>query len=53
MCTGCQDLQILEKLKVKPIEDKILDHKTNWIDHVDRMSRSTDFRRVKYKAHSG
>ena len=53
MCTACQDLQILEELKMKPIVDKILDHKTNWIDHVQRMSRSTNFREIKGEAHRG
>lgn len=32
--------EILQELKMIPIMDKILDYKTNWINHVNRMSKS-------------
>jgi hypothetical protein len=34
-------LLILEELKVTPIQDKISNYKTDWRDHVNRMSRSS------------
>jgi hypothetical protein len=35
-----QNTEILEELKVNPIQDKISNYKTDWRDHVNRMSRS-------------
>jgi hypothetical protein len=35
-----QNIEILEELKVTPIQDKISNYKTDWRDHVNRMSRA-------------
>jgi hypothetical protein len=35
-----QNTEILEELKVTPIQDKISNYETDWRDHVNRMSRS-------------
>jgi hypothetical protein len=35
-----QNTEILEELKVTPIQVKISNYKTDWRDHVSRMSRS-------------
>jgi Tfp pilus assembly protein PilZ len=35
-----QNIEILEELKVNPIQDKISNYKTDWRDHVNQMSRS-------------
>jgi hypothetical protein len=35
-----QNTEILEELKVTPIQDKISNYKTDWRDHVNGMSRS-------------
>jgi hypothetical protein len=35
-----QNTEILEELKVTPIQDKVSNYKTDWQDHVNRMSRS-------------
>jgi hypothetical protein len=35
-----QNTEILEELKVTPIHDNISNYKTDWRDHVNRMSRS-------------
>jgi hypothetical protein len=35
-----QNTEILDGLNVTPIQDKISNYKTDWRDHVNRMSRS-------------
>jgi hypothetical protein len=35
-----QNTEILEELKVTPIQNKMSNYKTDWRDHVNRMSRS-------------
>jgi hypothetical protein len=35
-----QNTEILEVIKVTPIQDKISDYETDWRNHVNRMSRS-------------
>jgi len=32
--------QIAKELKITPILDKLLEHKTSWIQHVNRMPRN-------------
>jgi hypothetical protein len=36
-----QNTEILEELKVTPIQDKISNYKTDWRDHVNQMSRTS------------
>jgi len=33
--------QFTKELKIKPILDKLLEYKRNWIQHVNRMPRNT------------
>jgi hypothetical protein len=39
--TDCKtNKQIVKELKIKPILDKLLEYKGNWIQHVNRMPRT-------------
>jgi hypothetical protein len=43
-----QNIEILEELEVAPIQDTISNYKTDWRDHVNRMSRSRLPKVIKY-----
>jgi len=45
--------QIAKELKITPILDKLLEHKRNWIQHVNRMLRNRLPRVMKYCSPTG
>ena len=45
--------QITKELKIKPILDKLLEYKRNWIQHVNRMPRNGLPRVMKHSSPTG
>jgi len=45
--------QITKELKITPILDKLLEYKSNWIQHVNRMPRNRLPRVMKYYSPTG
>jgi len=45
--------QIAKKLKITPILDKLLEHKRNWIQHINRMPRNRLPRVIKHYSTKG
>jgi hypothetical protein len=47
------NVQIAKELKVTPILDKLLEHKGNWIQHINRMPRNMLPRVMKHYSPTG
>jgi hypothetical protein len=47
------NLQIAKELKITPIFDKLLEYKSNWIQHVNRMPRNRLLRIMKHYSPTG
>jgi hypothetical protein len=45
--------QIAKEFKITPILDKLLEYKTNWIQHVNRMPRNRLPRLMKHYSPTG
>jgi len=53
-CTDYKtNTQIAKELKITPILDKLLEYKSNWIQHVNRMSRNRLPRVMKQYSSTG
>jgi hypothetical protein len=48
-----KNLQIAEELKITPILEKLLEYKSNWIQHVNRMPRNRLPRVMKHYCVTG
>ena len=50
---GNRTQEIAKELKITPIVAKLLEHKRNWIEHVNRMPRNRLPRVMKYYSPTG